>query len=100
MFYTAIITHFSEREDGRWLTTGEFEVVRDLERSGVEQLVADRAGPGIQFDVSSHDQMIEAESAIGGRDLRWIDHVANAERDRAMFAAIAAAADGGEYGHT
>lgn len=71
--FTAFITYFSLRPDGQWLTTGRLEMVPDLDRAGLDKLVADRAGTGIQITGSSHDETLEGATEIGGRELFWGD---------------------------
>lgn len=81
MRYTAVITTFADF-DGKWLTTGEVDVVKLVDRAAVDAMVAQRAG-----DVTIH---INAENfgetgyvALHSTELLWADAALLDERDRA-----------------
>jgi len=92
VLYTVFITYFSLHPDGQWLTTGAMDTIDDLDRAGVEKLVADRAAPGLHFGVSAHDGRTGAETmTLGSAVLHWFeDDDVLVERDRRTFATIAA----------
>jgi hypothetical protein len=71
MIFTAFVQYYAQHDDGRWLTTGRLEVLPDLDRAGVERLVAERAGTGIQIRATSGD--VEGATEVGGSTLFWDD---------------------------
>ncbi len=80
MNYTVIITHFSLHPDGQWLTTGKYEVIDDLDRAGVERLIAERGGPGVQISIGPE------ETDVGGTELiAVVDDELAAERAAATL---------------
>lgn len=81
--YLVIITEFSERPDGSWLTTGKREVLRNIDRAGVEKLVAERAGQGIKITADSDEG--EAWTDLHGTELHFADDAVLVERDHATI---------------
>jgi len=81
--YLVIITEFSERPDGSWLTTGKRKVLRDIDRAGLEKIVAAHAGPGITISADSAEG--EAWTEMHGTELHFADDAVLVERDHATI---------------
>lgn len=85
MRYTAIITHFSRRPDGRWLTTGDFDVFHPESRAELDALVAEHAGGPVTIDIDSCTFHESGYVGLHSTELLWADEKLLDERDRATI---------------
>lgn len=81
MRYTAIITAFADF-DGRWLTTGEVDVVKVEGRAAVDALVAERAG-NVTIQIDAYNFQETGFVPLHSTELLWADASLLDERDRA-----------------